>query len=114
MKEKETAPNSMGQITDGHIGPSDIIITHETHSKGMFVPWVLDPHYSVRVRIDGRMHFVGEFDTWDETYEAGEEYIKEAEFDALRAAMISDMIAQTLARLQTSLDAKELQKGGLR
>jgi hypothetical protein len=96
------------------LDPPDIIITHETHSKGMFVPWIVDPHYSVRVRIDGRVHFVGEFDSWDEAYEAGEKYIKEAEFDALYAAMISDMAAQTLARLQTALDAKELQKGGLR
>lgn len=113
MKEKETAPNSMGQIADGRIDPSDIIITYETHSRGMFVSWVLDPHYSVRVCIGGRMHFVGEFDTWDEAYEAGEKYIKEAEFDALRTTMISNMIAQALARLQTALDAKELQKGGL-
>lgn len=111
MKEKETCPYcNTGQTKDGQIDPSDIIITHETHSKGMFVPWVVDPHYTVMVRIDGRTHFVGEFDTWDEAYKAGEKYIKEDELDKLHARMIGNAMIQTCTKLQSAL--ANLQKGG--
>lgn len=111
MEEKEiTNRSGVKQCGGSGLNP-DIIITHETHSKGMFVPWVIDPHYSVRVCIDGRTHFVGEFDTWDEAYEAGEEYIKEVEFDKLHAEMISAAVDMTLAKLNAKLNAKELRKG---
>ena len=98
-----------GNQNDGRIGPSDIIITHETHSRGMFVPWIVDPHYTARVRIDGQMHRVyGDYDTWDDAYEAAEKYIAEHNDRKSRVELISRAVSMSINRVMQ--DA--VKKGG--
>lgn len=84
----------------------NIIITHEQYSPGMFVKWVVNPHYTTNVCIDGRIEEVGEFRTWNEAYKAGEKYLHDKAIDEAYALLIGDAISKSISNIEKTLAQK--------
>ena len=88
----------------------NIIITHEQYSPGMFAQWVVNPHYTTNVHIDGRIEEVGEFRTWNEAYKAGEKYLHDKAINKAHALEISNAISISISNIKKAL----AEKGGAR
>jgi hypothetical protein len=84
----------------------NIIITHKQYSPGIFVKWVVNPHYTTNVHIDGRIEEVGEFRTWNEAYKAGEKYLHDKAIDKAHVLLIGSAIDRSISNIKKALAEK--------